>query len=1144
MRSFMRNSGSSGHLFKVSRLNSLLLLAVFIICAALFQFAQLRSDYIERLQRDVEISGIRLNDILSYENQGLLNLAERHGLSIADKNYQSENANLEAYFDEDSSAKDFSVSRVNPFVDYDRMGIVFGLNTKRFIESDYQRELLAALAAMDSLKTLKEYNKSVSETYYYSFKGFVALQPWTEIKLLFENSGSVEIKELMAKFGNIIFNESRGLQIHRVEKGAISQEPALMISQPVLRNNAEWGSYGALLNLNSLRDELYIDPVPKMPMYIFVGDQKLVSWTKDGQIDLPQSQYIHLGPKTSKMRIQKGLFEFDLLYVEPNQSYGLGLEINEGQLFLWVLPKMWVYIALIVSLFLFITLLEMHMINRYYKPALILSRALVGNEASAEGLVTEKSELWNPIYQRLTEYFNLLSVTNALPGAILQIVKSGDKYMIKYCTKGLENLYVKSTNAPLKTDMEFLRIFDPNSYWNLENLMRDSGKYMIPIEYEACLNSENSEKTFVSVLLKPQRRQDNSLFWEGIILNVSDRRLLEQEISEEKRFIEKMFNLSGAFFAVLDKETAVIRCNQTFQKMFPQTGQGCDPEILIENLFTPFDFVNFKDQCNQVLQGASTSVFEHYWVFPDGRRKLIKSTIAPMYDANAEVECIVLTAIDISDRYKIEEELKKTNQNLYLKNAQVERSARIQKGLFKTFEDLRDAENIEEIFTILTKVIGQISNFHNFLLAMKVNKQSTDMKVLDLLGDFSNAHYSNYFHYFRGILGRVLLSRIPYITGNALNDPDYIVDNENVRSIIYIPITYNNFLWGVLGIDSYMENAFSIMDFEILNVLSSHLGLYMEELHNRSMLKNEADQLRGLHHVIQDISSLRNNDEISQRIVENGLLKHLAIFRTTEEGDYDLVAESVPSSYDLYGIMPNYAIIDHSLSKNKIINGRIGALNVFHLACPVCVNGKVAGILYSIKDNEFSLKDEELILIISEQIAVFWRLNNMIERSNHDALIDPLTGIWNRRYMIDRLTDENHRNNRYNSHSSIAIIDLGEFKAINDNYGHHVGDEVLSEIAIDFSGLMRGSDFVGRYGGDEFIVYMPNTTQVQSEVLLKRIAKETEQKAYSTHKLFISLDYGIATVPDDGNDLFDALKTADERMYKLKNNRKAHALNP
>lgn len=1119
------------HLILVALLSAVLLIA-------LFQYVQLRQIYIEDLQRLLELSGERLNTLVHYQQGHLINLAKAHELDHYSKSKLDTLTIVEKYFNINLADRSFEMSQSNPMVKSPQMGTLLGINPQRFIEPDYSVELSAGIDTLDDLNYLVNFNKSVVSAFYYSYNGYATVQPPIETEEVMQLNGVNSLRQLYLELEKLVSDKTQAVSFHPLKYGIIHPKPVMVLTVPVVQDNSEWGSYGILIDLELLIEEISFGQGFKAPVYFFSGEQILVRWQPDKTLDLIDTEYVRVSNSPSVHYSNRNLGSYELLYIEPNLQYGLGLEINEWMIFIHVLPQMTTYLLLCFILALFFIGFERIMVESYYKPIAHISSMMALKQEDRQVLNLERSHIWAPIYEGLKDYFNLLSITGSLPGAIVQVVKQNNKYSVNYSTKGLEELLNHSEDYALPKGADFLGLFDTNSYWNLENLLKDSETYMIPISYEAVLNSDHQQRVFVNIALKPLKDDEKNVYWEGMLINVTDRRLLEQELSDEKDFVEKLFDLSGALFCVLDPSMTIVRCNQSFLSIFFQNPDESQLVYDFEKLFTPFDLLVFKEQFNHILEGAPAGLFEHYWIMPDGRKKLFKTNMAPIEGQENRIEYVILTAIDISDRYKIEEELKKTNQTLYLRNAQVERSARIQKELFKTFEELRHVDTFEAIYSTLTKVIGQVSHFHNFLMALKVDKTQSDMQVFDYSGDFTTEEHSIYFHYFKGIIGRVIMTRTPYISGNALSDPDYIVDDEKVRSVIYIPITYNDFLWGVLGINSYLENAFSKMDFEIMNVLGSHLGLYMEELHSRLILKNEADQLRGLHHVIQDISALRNNNEIAQKIVENGLLKHLAVFRTVENGEYDLIAESEPTSLDLYGIMPNYAILDHAISKNRIINGRIGALNVFHLANPVLIDGKIVGILYSIKDHEFTVKDEELILIISEQMAVFWRLNDMIEKANRDALIDSLTGIWNRRYMIDRMLKENHRNQRYNATSALAIIDLGEFKSINDTYGHDIGDQVLCEVAQDFTRLIRDSDFVGRYGGDEFIIYMPNCTYEQGVIMLDRLSYLISESLYSAKRLKLHIDYGIVSIPTDSEDLSEALKIADERMYLNKKSRK------
>ncbi len=173
--------------------------------------------------------------------------------------------------------------------------------------------------------------------------------------------------------------------------------------------------------------------------------------------------------------------------------------------------------------------------------------------------------------------------------------------------------------------------------------------------------------------------------------------------------------------------------------------------------------------------------------------------------------------------------------------------------------------------------------------------------------------------------------------------------------------------------------------------------------------------------------------------------------------------------------------------------------------------------------------NEELIrqLDLIEQLQVELR---------EQALHDPLTGLYNRRYFADALNQEILRAERENSPLSVIISDIDHFKVVNDTYGHQAGDLVLVELANLLKNSVRGFDFICRYGGEEFLLVLPNTT---NDAALKR-AEEIRQKCaalslpWQGFLLGVTLSLGVATFPDDGRDANRITAKADQALYHSK----------
>lgn len=154
------------------------------------------------------------------------------------------------------------------------------------------------------------------------------------------------------------------------------------------------------------------------------------------------------------------------------------------------------------------------------------------------------------------------------------------------------------------------------------------------------------------------------------------------------------------------------------------------------------------------------------------------------------------------------------------------------------------------------------------------------------------------------------------------------------------------------------------------------------------------------------------------------------------------------------------------------------------------------------------------------------------------ATNDTLTKVFNRRKIENICEEEIKLASRYNTHFSIIFFDLNDFKPINDNYGHHAGDEVLVKIANFISKKIRNSDSFGRWGGDEFLIVLPHTNINQANSLIENLQKLISEINYSFNKtLKVSCSFGSYEYKN-GDNLDDMIKNADKSMYEAKTNQK------
>lgn len=199
-------------------------------------------------------------------------------------------------------------------------------------------------------------------------------------------------------------------------------------------------------------------------------------------------------------------------------------------------------------------------------------------------------------------------------------------------------------------------------------------------------------------------------------------------------------------------------------------------------------------------------------------------------------------------------------------------------------------------------------------------------------------------------------------------------------------------------------------------------------------------------------------------------------------------------------------------------------------------NGRVFGVLniHKPRPNSFREHDKNFFCAVANNLAVALERARLFENACREAMHDELTGLYNRRYLQDCGTRELLKARRSQTPIALLLLDLDNFKEVNDLWGHARGDEVLTGLASLLSKNLRQSDVAARYGGEEFVVLLPDTTGFGAyglaEKLRATVAGELALKDGDNCRP-ITVTVGVASFPEDGQDLDQLLAAADRRLY-------------
>jgi len=207
---------------------------------------------------------------------------------------------------------------------------------------------------------------------------------------------------------------------------------------------------------------------------------------------------------------------------------------------------------------------------------------------------------------------------------------------------------------------------------------------------------------------------------------------------------------------------------------------------------------------------------------------------------------------------------------------------------------------------------------------------------------------------------------------------------------------------------------------------------------------------------------------------------------------------------------------------------------------PIRNNEQILGVIELIngqEDEVFDDADEQILTTIADIAGIAISNAKAIAKIKQLAVTDDLTGLYNSRYFFEQVEYEIERAKRYNSQLSLVFFDLDRFKIVNDTYGHLVGSRLLAEVGAIVQGSIRKTDKAARYGGDEFVIILPQRGKPGAESLAIKLQETLQNQQFVSNSgelLKITGSFGVASFPEDALSSSELINAADEAMYQVK----------
>jgi diguanylate cyclase (GGDEF)-like protein len=211
------------------------------------------------------------------------------------------------------------------------------------------------------------------------------------------------------------------------------------------------------------------------------------------------------------------------------------------------------------------------------------------------------------------------------------------------------------------------------------------------------------------------------------------------------------------------------------------------------------------------------------------------------------------------------------------------------------------------------------------------------------------------------------------------------------------------------------------------------------------------------------------------------------------------------------------------------------------IACvPIKCHNQVFGVIElinSLEDGVFNDADEQILTTIADFAGIAISNAKAIAKIKQLAVTDDLTGLHNSRYFFEQVEYEVERARRYHSSLSLVFLDLDRFKLVNDTYGHLVGSRLLAEVGAMIRDLIRKTDKAARYGGDEFVIILPQTEKSGALSLAVKLQEALGGHGFASNSgeaLTVTASFGVASFPEDALSSSELINAADEAMYEVK----------
>jgi diguanylate cyclase (GGDEF)-like protein len=404
----------------------------------------------------------------------------------------------------------------------------------------------------------------------------------------------------------------------------------------------------------------------------------------------------------------------------------------------------------------------------------------------------------------------------------------------------------------------------------------------------------------------------------------------------------------------------------------------------------------------------------------------------------------------------------------------------------------------------------------------------------------------------QGITGAAALKKQPVYAPDVSQDPRYFCSAKSTRSEVAIPLMVRDEVVGVLDCQSDQVDYFDPETIDLLTLFSTQASIALQNARLYSLEEQRARQLQAINAIAQQTTAVLDLEQLLDRVCEliQGAFRvsHVSLFLRE---DHDLVLRAhhgtltprVPEGGRFAASTEPWASILASsttaMETDLCIapsSTKFFAESASRMCIPLVSFGQTLGVLALDSSQPDAFRDGDLQSLesVADICATAIQNAHYVERVKQLAYLDGLTGIFNRRFFELRIMEEIERARRYGTGMAVIMADIDQFKRLNDEFGHVLGDEVLRQVSSLFHQQLRKIDVVCRYGGEEFGILLTQTNAHHAMNIAEKLRKMVAGWQFPGVPRTVTISAGTAAFPEHGTTRDALVRAADSALYAAK----------